>query len=141
MDYIKGQGTVIVRLDDGDEIVESIKKICKEEKIQSAHVSAIGAAKKVEISHYNTIEKKYNVIKLQGMLEIVSLSGNVSILNNEPNAHLHIILSMEDYSTRAGHLMKAEAYPTCEIVILPLGAKIERVHDDKTGLNLMAFKS
>jgi hypothetical protein len=73
------------------------------------------------------------------MLEIISLNGNLALLEGEPVAHLHIAISRHDFSTVSGHLMSAEIYPTCEIVIVPYGMRIDRRHDDETGLNLQRF--
>ena len=139
MEYRKSARELAIRLDDGDEMVASLKSICKKEKIQSALVSGIGAAKKAEIAHYDTKEKKYNTKKFEGMLEIVSLSGNIAMLEGETVLHLHIVISRDDFSALAGHLMSAEISPTCEIVLILLDTKIERQRDEKTGLNLQSF--
>jgi predicted DNA-binding protein with PD1-like motif len=139
VEYKNNGKQVLVRLDDGDEIVSSLKEVCKKENVESALVSGIGAARKAEIAHYDTKEKKYNTAKFEGMLEIISLSGNIAVLNGEAVAHLHIAISRHDFSTLSGHLMSAEVYPTCEIVLIPLGSKIERKFDGKTGLNFQKF--
>jgi hypothetical protein len=139
MDYKRGAHEIVVRLDDGDELVSSLKGVCEKEGVKSAFVSGIGAARRAEIAHYDTKEKKYNVKRFEGMLEIVSLSGNIAMLDGKSAAHLHIAISRHDYSTISGHLMSAEIYPTCEILILPYSVQIERKHDEKTGLNLQGF--
>ncbi|MFN7991088.1 MAG: PPC domain-containing DNA-binding protein [Candidatus Micrarchaeia archaeon] len=139
MEYKRTEREILIRLDDGDEIIASLKAVCGKENVASALVSGIGAARKAEIAHFDTKEKRYNTKKFEGMLEIVSLSGNITQLDDGPAAHLHIAISRHDYSTLSGHLMSAEVYPTCEIVLLPYSAKITRKHDGKTGLNLQGF--
>ncbi|MEW6035371.1 MAG: PPC domain-containing DNA-binding protein [Candidatus Micrarchaeota archaeon] len=139
MEYKRGANEIVVRLDDGDELLSSLKEVCGKEGVKSALVSGIGAARRAEIAHYDTKEKKYNVKKFEGMLEIVSLSGNIALLDGKAAAHLHIAISRHDYSTISGHLMSAEIYPTCEILILPYSVQIERKQDEKTGLNLQRF--
>jgi predicted DNA-binding protein with PD1-like motif len=137
--YKRTDREILVRLQDGDDIVSCLKELCKKEGVVSAFVNGVGAARKAEIAHYDTKEKKYNVRKFEGMLEIVSLSGNIAQLDGEPAAHLHICISRHDFSTISGHLMSAEVYPTCEIFMLPYHAKITRRHDEATGLNLQNF--
>jgi uncharacterized protein len=139
MEYKKTEREILIRLEDGEELVASLKAVCKKENVESALVSGIGAARKAEIAHYDTKERKYNVKMFEGMLEIVSLNGNIAQLDGEPAAHLHICISRHDYSTLSGHLMSAEIYPTCEIALLPYKTKITRKHDEKTGLNLQHF--
>ncbi len=140
MEYKRNEREILVRLDEGDEVIASLKALCKKEAIASAFVSGIGAARKAEIAHYDTKEKKYNVKKFEGMLEIVSLNGNMAVLDGEPAAHLHVCISRHDYSTLSGHLMSAEVSPQCEIFLLPYKAKVVRKHDEKTGLNLQHFE-
>lgn len=139
MEYKKTDREILIRLDDGDEIVSSLISICKKENIISALISGIGSARKAELAHYDTKEKKFNTKKFEGMLEIVSMNGNISQMNDQPIAHLHICISKHDYSTLSGHLLSAEVYPTCEIFLLPYSVKITKKHDDKTGINLQHF--
>ncbi|MBI5047298.1 DUF296 domain-containing protein [Candidatus Micrarchaeota archaeon] len=141
MEYKKtaldGNG-VVIRLKEGEDINEAVKQIAKKENILSGIVTGLGAAKLAEIAHWNTKKKKYSTKTLKGMLEIVSLNGNITrdSENGEPICHLHIILGKEDFSVIAGHLVRSEVNPTCEIFILPLKTKIERKFDTKTGLKL-----
>lgn len=139
MDYRRKGHFVVLRLDDGDEITASLGKVCAKEKIGSALVSGIGACRKAEIAHYNPKTKEYKIKKLSGALEIVSLSGNIALLDDKPAQHLHVILSISDFSTASGHLMKAEVYPTCEITLVLRDVKVIREKDEKTGLNLQRF--
>jgi len=139
MDYRKSGREIVLRLDEDEEMVESITAICKKENIESALVSAVGALKKAELGHFDTKERKYNTKVFEGMFEIASLNGNIAVLNGEPLAHLHIVIADTDFSTHGGHLMKGVVNPTCEIVILLLETKIKRAKDEKTGLNLQTF--
>ncbi len=140
MEYKRNEREILIRLDEGDEVISALKGICAKEKVQSALVSGIGAARKAEIAHYDTREKKYNIKKFEGMLEIVSLNGNMATLDGEPAAHLHVCISRHDYSTLSGHLMSAEVSPQCEIFLLPYKTKVTRKHDERTGLNLQHFE-
>ncbi|VVC02807.1 Uncharacterised protein [Candidatus Bilamarchaeum dharawalense] len=139
MQYKNTGKEIVVRLDEGEEIIESLKVICKNEGVESAVITGIGAARKVEIGHWDPKTKKYDTKKFTGLLEIVSLSGNVTTMNDEPMIHLHMAIGMDDFSTKSGHLMNAEIYPTCEITLLPISIKITREKDNKTKLNLQKF--
>jgi len=130
-------GTFVIRLDQGDEIIGSLKSICRKEKVESALVSGLGACRKAEIAHYDTKEKRYHNKKFEGMIEIVSLTGNMASLKGEPIAHLHAALGLADFSVVGGHVVSMEVNPTCEIAITPLHTKIERSFDEKSGLNLL----
>ncbi|MFH1785670.1 MAG: PPC domain-containing DNA-binding protein [Candidatus Micrarchaeota archaeon] len=139
MQYRNTGKEIAIRLDDGEEIIESLQSICKIEEVESALITGIGAACKTEIGHWDPEDKKYNVKKFEGSLEIISLNGNVAMLNNEPMVHIHIVIGKEDFSTKSGHLISAIIKPTCEIVLLPISTRINREKDSKTKLSLQKF--
>jgi len=138
MRYKNNKQFVVIRLDEDDEIIESLCAICKKEKIQSALVSGIGALKKAEIGHYNN-EKMYDREKIEGSLEIISLSGNMALLDAQPSIHVHVALGLKNFSVVGGHLFKGKVGPTCEITLIPLGIRIKRKPDEETKLNLQTF--
>lgn len=140
MEYRKSKGTVVVRLDDGDEIVDSLKSVCRKLKIKGALVSGIGAAKSVELGSYNTKTRKYHRKKFEGHIEIVALNGNIATMYGVPGPHLHATIGLHDLSLRGGHLFRAEVMPTCEIVILPLGGQVKRKHNENHELYLLNLK-
>jgi predicted DNA-binding protein with PD1-like motif len=136
MELRKAGSQLIIRLDSGDEIAASLRKACIEHHVQYAHFSGIGACRSAEISHFDTKEKKYHSKKLEGMLEIVSLSGNITTVDNEPFVHAHIALGLTDFTVLGGHLVRAEINPTCEIILSPLPMEVGRKLDEKSGLRL-----
>lgn len=140
MEYARAGHGIIIRLDEDDEIASSILKVCKKEGVKAASVSAIGAVKSVDLSHYDSVTKEYTTKNFEGMFEITSLSGNVSRLDGEPAAHFHITLGKTDLEVFGGHLVKGIVNPTCEIFIMPIEADVSRVKDEKTGLSLLRFK-
>jgi len=137
MEVRKAGGGLIIRLDTGDEIVASLKKACRELPANFAHFSGIGACRSAEISHFDTLEKKYNSRKLAGMLEIVSLTGNIATVGNEPFVHAHIALGLPDFSVLGGHLVSAEISPACEIILEQLPLSVGRRQDAESGLKLL----
>jgi predicted DNA-binding protein with PD1-like motif len=94
MDFQKIKMGYLIRLDEDEEVLSSIKDFCTQKKIYSASISGLGAAKSAEIAHYDTKEKKYYTKKLEGMLEVVFLVGNISKLKKcTYGTHTHRIRS------------------------------------------------
>ena len=79
MDYRRFGNKYVVRLEKGEEIVESIKTLCRENNIRLGTVSGIGAADKATIGLFEPATKKYHSRELTGDMEITSLMGNISI--------------------------------------------------------------
>lgn len=130
---------IIIRLDQGDEIVSSLIEVCREEGVKSALVSGIGAVRMAGISHFDSKAMQYRSRTFEGMYEVLSLKGNISTLDGGPFPHLHIVIAGPDMLAFGGHLNKAEVDPACEIALLLLEDCIRREKDERTGLNLQRF--
>ena len=117
--------------------MQGIKKFCKEHHIEAAFFHAIGAANEVELAWYDLGAKQYVTALFQESLEIVSLNGNVSLLDNDFVVHNHGVFSTKAMETKGGHVNKAVISGACEIVLTRVEGSMGRTHDDETGLNLL----
>ena len=140
MEYMKFDDTYIVRLDRGEEIAESLTKICDREKITLATIEGIGAADHAVVGLYNVGEKVYHKTAFDGPMEITALTGNVSVMDGKTYLHIHINLCDEQMNVRGGHLNECRISATAEIAIRTIKGKVERFYDkDGVGLNLYSF--
>lgn len=130
---------IIARLNQGEEIIQSLTSISKQYNIQLGTVQALGATNHVIIGLFNTKEKKYHSKLIEKDLEITSLIGNITRQNNEVYLHLHINLADESQQVFGGHLNECRISATCEMFIDVIDAKVDREYDEKIGLNLMKF--
>ena len=131
----------IVRIDKGEEIVETLKQFCKENKIKLGTISGIGATNRVTIGLFEIKSKQYHSQELIGDYEITNLSGNISTMNDEIYLHLHISLADSKYNAYGGHLNSAVISGTGEIVIEEIEDIIEREFNEEAGLNLLFRKN
>ena len=81
--------------------------------------------------------KKYEAREVNEALELTSLLGNISHIDDKPFAHLHGTFGTRDFQTLSGHLTKAVVSATAEIVIQMTNLDVNRTHDEETGLNLL----
>lgn len=126
----------LYKLDSG-EIIESITKIAKKERIKAASILGIGGLRDVTIAYYNHSQRKYEENKLEEFMELTSLSGNISIKDREPFVHVHVNLAKKDNTVVGGHLIRAEIFPFVELVIEKTTNKAERFFDENLGLNVL----
>ena len=117
--------------------MEGIKEFCKEYRIKAAFFHAIGAVGEVELAWYDLGAKQYVTALLQEDLELISLTGNVSMLGSDFVVHSHGVFSNKAMKTKGGHVNKAVISGACEIVLTRVEGSIGRAYDDETGLNLM----
>ncbi len=139
MECRKSGSTLIVRFEEGEELVSSFTKLCGEQRIHGGVVTAIGAVRDAEISVFNPATKTYADMLVKENCEIVSLAGSATVLGNAPWPHLHIALARPDFTVVGGHLKKAIVSPTCEMAITVVD-ELERKRDAKTGLALLDLK-
>ncbi len=129
----------VVRLEKGEEVVESIKTLCQEEGIKLGIISGIGAANKAVIGLFETSTKEYHSKELTGDMEITSLVGNISQMGGEVYLHIHINLADEKNNVFGGHLTSAVISATGEIFIDVVEGAVDRQFSEEIGLNLFKF--
>lgn len=139
MEYRKFKNKIIVRLDKGEEVIESLLNLTKKEKIKLASVSALGATNKFTVGLFNVEEKKYYSSLYEGDFEIVSLTGTLSLKDGEIYPHIHMSAGNKDNVVYGGHLNSCFISATCEIVIDIIDGVVEREFNQEVGLNLFKF--
>ena len=140
MEYRRFDQGYVLRLDPGEEIVESLTQLAALEDIQLGTVSALGAANDVTIGIFNTQEKKYYSQRYQGDFEISALVGNVTRQEGRPYLHLHITIGNPvTGEVHAGHLTAATISATLELFLQVWDGQVGRKFSDIVGLNLMEF--
>lgn len=144
MEYRKFGDAYYVRLDRGDEIVSSLISMCVDEGVQSATFSGIGGCGDVEIKVFSPAEGVFRVEHIEGMLELVSIMGNViSDASGKRSCHAHALFSYEEggeHRIVAGHLGSSTVRYTAEIEVRPVvGGAIGARRDSETGTNFWDF--
>ena len=130
----------MIRLEKGEEIIETVIKFALENRIPAGILTGIGAADKIRVGYYNPRTKGYPERTFNGELEIATLIGNLSWVGENPMAHLHIIFSDENMNALGGHLFEARISATCEIYLRVFTKKLDRKPDEEIGLNLLDLK-
>lgn len=137
MDYRENNGSFFIRLHKDESVFKALEDFCAAEKIQCGTFNGIGALKNCELGFYHLDKKEYERKVFPEEAELLSLVGNVSLLENKPFLHIHTILGASDFSTYGGHLFSADVAVTAEIIFRPLALEIHREHEVDIGLNLL----
>ena len=135
---ISGRGEMVcycIRLKRGEDLLDTIKRICKDKNIQSGVVlSGVGCISSGRVRDASGVR----IREIAEHCEIVSLNGTVSAAR----CHVHIALSKEDLSTIGGHLCAGcIVNTTCELVIAELpGVTFDEEADAETGYDELIFR-
>jgi uncharacterized protein len=130
---------VVVRIDKGEDILSSLKAVCKEYQIKAGFLQGIGAVGKITLGLFNTNIRQYHSQELIGEYELAPLTGTITTKNGEPYIHLHANVCNADQVSLGGHVLAAVVSITCEVVIDVIDGTIERAFDSEIGINLMDF--
>ena len=144
MDYRKFGETYYVRLDRGDELVTSILDVCAREGIRSAMYSGIGGCDAAEIQVFHPDEGRFETERVEGLLELVSVTGNIiSGDDGTCSSHAHALFAYQvegESRVLAGHLKSTTVRYTAEIELRPVvGGVIGKRIDSETGTGFWAF--
>ena len=144
MDYRKFGNNYYVRLDKGEEIVTSLLEVCRKENVLSAIFSGIGGCADAEIQTFIPASGTFTTERVEGMLELIALSGNVVAGGDDRRFHhTHALFSYKrDGQDRvaAGHLKSSTVLYTAEIELRPVcGGVIRRREDPETGTGFWDF--
>jgi len=128
---------LVVRIDKGEEIVETLTQLCKKNKIKLGSVSGVGGIERVTVGSFKAKTKEYFSQELIGDYEITNLIGNISTMKGKIYLHLHITISDSNNNAFGGHLNSAIISTTGEIIIEEIEGEIEREFNEEVKLNLL----
>lgn len=131
--------TYLLRFDKDEELTATLTTFCKTKNIQAGSFFALGAAGELILSYYNLATKSYEDKEIHEDVEIISILGNIALLNKKHMIHMHGSFSKKDFSVIAGHIKKLIVSATCELTLQVFTNKIERSYDETTGLNLLKY--
>ena len=139
MDYRRFGDTVVLRLDKGDEIIESLKAVAVKENISAASVSGIGATDDFSVGVFDVPGQVYNRFDYSGTHEITGLAGNISTMSGEVYIHLHMTCAGTDGKVVGGHLIRGVVSLTAEIFVSFADAVLDRKKNSEIGINTFVF--
>lgn len=139
MEYRRFGDTLIVRIDQGEDFFEKLRTVAIREDVKLASVSGLGTFSSMNVGVYDLDKRQFMGNDFEGMFEIVSLTGTINTMNGEYYAHIHASVGDRDGKVYGGHLSRATIGATMELVITVIDGSVDRVKDEKTGLNIFKF--
>ncbi|HIK00842.1 TPA: DNA-binding protein [archaeon] len=124
------------RYEENEDLIEALLKFCNENKIETGIFSIIGAVKSSSFAFYDQKQKKYLQMDLDENAEISHCTGNISLRENKPFIHAHILLADREGRAYGGHLVAAKVF-AAEIYIKKFEKSVHRKKNESTGLHLL----
>jgi uncharacterized protein len=129
--------TYLVVFRTGQEVMQGLLAFARKHKLVAGHLTGIGAVSDAVIGYFDPQTKTYLRNHEKGQAEVLSLTGNLALDDNEPFFHVHVALGLRDGSARGGHLFEATVRPTVELVLSAYPKPVRRKIDPESGLPLL----
>jgi predicted DNA-binding protein with PD1-like motif len=121
----------------GQEVMKGLLAFARKHKLVAGHLTGIGAISDAVIGYFDPEKKTYLRLHEPGQHEVLSLTGNLALYDNEPFYHVHVALDLRDGSDRGGHLFEMTVRPTVELVLNTYPKAVRRRIDSEWDLPLL----
>ncbi len=128
---------IMDKINKDENLLETLTEIVKKNHISLGIITGIGALQNLNFSYYLQDKKEYITKSINKPVEILNLTGNISLKNGEPFIHCHITVADENGNALGGHLAEKSKVFAFEYTIIELEGKEKiRKYDQQTGLSL-----
>ncbi|MGA7475663.1 MAG: PPC domain-containing DNA-binding protein [Thermoplasmata archaeon] len=116
MQAVRDGSRWMLRLEDGQDLFETISGFAQRENIRAgAVVLGIGMFRRVAFGYWDG--SQYQVQELTVPHEVVSLHGTIARAGGAPSLHLHGAVAGPDHRVVGGHLLRATVGTIQEILV------------------------
>ena len=132
-----GLRTFVLVCETGDEAMSTLTSFAAEQCLGASHFTAIGAFSKTVVAYFDWPTKQYRHVRIDEQVEVLSLVGDVTIENEKPKVHAHVVVGKANATAHGGHLVEGLVRPTLEVVITEAPRHLGRRFDPESGLALI----
>jgi uncharacterized protein len=127
----------MVRLDDGQDLFETLVAFAREHHIRAAAiVFGIGMFRTATFGYWDG--KEYRPEELKVPHEVVALHGTIAEVDATPSIHLHGAVAGPDHRLVGGHLLRATVGVLQEVVIEEFAGRVfGRPLNESWGLRML----
>lgn len=132
-----GLRTFVIVMAAGDEAMSALASVARDRHLGASHISAIGAFERATVAYFDWPSREYRHIPIDEQVEVLSLSGDITVSDGAPAVHAHVVLGKSDGTAHGGHLVEGRVRPTLEIVLTELPRHLHRRFDPESRLPLI----
>ena len=129
--------TYVVVCDPGDEAVSALAQFARAEDLEAAQITGVGAFEHATVGWFDRAARDYRRIPVDEQCEVLSLVGDVAEGQDGPIVHVHVVLGLSDGTTRGGHLLEGQVFPTLEVIVTETPARLRKVMRPDIGIALI----
>jgi predicted DNA-binding protein with PD1-like motif len=92
-----------------------LTEFAENNQLKGSHFTAIGAFHEALFGWFDGEKKAYKKIPITQQVEVISLVGDIGLIDGKPAVHAHGVVGLPDGTTRGGHLISATVWPTVDL--------------------------
>jgi uncharacterized protein len=124
-----------LKIERGEEIVETLRAFAAAHGLRAGFFSGLGAVGETDLGFFVPAAREYVKRTFTGDHEIGALTGNLSMLDGEPFPHCHVVIAGEDFVAHTGHLFRGVVTVTCEVQIVTDPGTLTRIRRTDLGFH------
>lgn len=121
----------------GEDAFAILSDFARDHDLNAAQLTGVGAFTRATVGWFDRQTKDYRRIEINQQSELLSLIGDIAQSDDGPQVHAHVVLGLHDGSTRGGHLLAAEIWPTLEVIVTETPAHLRKTSHPELGLALI----
>jgi predicted DNA-binding protein with PD1-like motif len=141
LDEAGGLRTFAVAFEAGDDVMEGLRAFADRADLAAATFTGIGGFRDVTLGFFDLEKKDYERIPIREQVEVVALTGNVTMSGADHRVHAHVVVATRDGIAHGGHLLEAHVRPTLEVMVVESPPHLRRRRDPQTGLALLQLST
>ncbi|UCC93625.1 MAG: DUF296 domain-containing protein [Thermoplasmata archaeon] len=138
MQVMEDDGTVVIRLHEGEDFFPTLRKALEEVDLSKGVIlTGVGMLKDFEVGWFDHVTMGYKKKEFTTPHELVAMSGTIALAEGvEPAVmpHVHVAMAGPDMALVGGHLWKATVTVLNEISIGRVEGEMVRRLNPDTGL-------
>jgi predicted DNA-binding protein with PD1-like motif len=124
-------------LEPGEDPIVALTDRANAYALASCQITAIGGFARATLGYFERAQRVYRKIPIDQQVEVLSLLGDIAHADTGRIVHVHCVLGLPDGTTRGGHLLDAQVWPTLEVILTEWPKFLQKRFDASIGLALI----
>lgn len=133
----EGLRTYVLVCETDEEAMKALTTFATDQRLRGSYFTAIGAFSRAVVAYFDWPSKQYRHVPINEQVEVLSLIGDVTIENDKPRVHAHVVLGKANATAHGGHLIEGLVRPTLEVVMTEAPRRLQRRFDPESGIALI----
>jgi predicted DNA-binding protein with PD1-like motif len=129
--------TLVFVLEPGEDPIATLTDRANAYALASCQITAVGGFARATLGYFERAERGYRKIPIDEQVEVLSLLGDIAHDGDRRIVHVHCVVGLRDGTTRGGHLLDAEVWPTLEVIVTEWPRFLEKRFNRNLGLPLI----